>query len=281
VKHQILVTGNGKSGSWKIRGEQLGEAIGAAVTPTPKHIAGLDRVVVVKHYMHPAIHEARRAAVPVILDVVDAWQSRLGNDRGRAASKAWLDDVMTLARPRGIVAATRAMATDCESYGLPVLALPHHARPGMEPNPIRPEVRRVGYEGSEKYLGWWRAAIADECAKRGWEFVINPPQLAEVDIVLAVRDEGGYPARHWKSNVKLANAQGSGTPVVVNREMGYLETASGVEHWADDIGELRLAFDALTSHEARLHAHRRLREATITLAQVAKTYRGWLCASSF
>ena len=45
----------------------------------------------------------------------------------------------------------------------------------------------------------------DEPAQTGLEV---PPDLSKMDVVLAFRESRGYPAKRWKSNVKLANAQG-------------------------------------------------------------------------
>lgn len=143
------------------------------------------------------------------------------------------------------------MAEDCEGFGIPVLWLPHHHRPGIARNPIREEIRKVGYEGSPQYINQWRPHIEAECQRIGAEFVVNPPRLADVDVVLALRDAKGYAPRFWKSNVKLANAHGSGTPFIGCRESGYIETASGAEYWADNPVELRVAMDWLKSQSAR------------------------------
>jgi hypothetical protein len=141
-------------------------------------------------------------------------------------------------------------------------------------NPIREKVKTVGYEGGENYLGSWRPWLEAECTRRGWRFVVNPQELADVDIVVAVREFTGYAARKWKSGVKLANAQGSKTPCVLMREAGYLETASGGERWADTKEEFVAAFDELTSVEARREAAGKLYGPT--LDAVADTYKRWL-----
>lgn len=71
--------------------------------------------------------------------------------------------------------------------------------------------------------------------------------------MVAVRGKpwGGYVSKHWKSNVKLANAHGSGTPFIGNRESGYEETATGAEYWADNMDEMRMALDWLESQTTR------------------------------
>lgn len=271
----ILMTGRGTSGSFQIRGVQLGQTIGATVMPNALDVAPYDVAVLVKRPTAELLERLRRANVRILWDIVDAWPQPAGNGWEREQCLKWLADQVAAIRPAGIVAATRAMAADCERFGVPVLALPHHARPGLRMNPIRP-LKVVAYEGGEQYLGRWIPIIKRLCAARGLEFVVNPTELAEVDLVLALRDCAGYAPRHWKSNVKLANAQGSGTPVICNREAGYLETASGAEQWADDEAELTAAFDALESTSTRLEAAKTLRAAAPSIDSVAATYVEWL-----
>lgn len=271
----VLITGKGTSGSWRIRGEQLGGVLGAAVVPNAVEVAPYDLAVLVKRPTSVLLQRLHRADVPVIWDVVDAWPQPAGNVWDLARCMEWLADQVKAIRPAGIVAATRAMAQDCEGFGVPVLALPHHARPGLRQNPIRP-LKVLGYEGGQQYLGRWLPIIQRQCAARGLQFVINPAEVADVDILLALRDCDGYAPRAWKSNVKLANAQGSGTPVICNREAGYLETASGAEQWADDEAELATALDALTPTDARRAAAQVLRAAAPEIDGIAATYLAWL-----
>src|SRR5688572_6717617 len=105
----ILVTGNGKSGSYKMRAEQLGRAIGATVDPAPKTVRGFDCVIVVKKNFHPAVRMAKDAKVPLIYDIVDAWQSVIGSDRGRGAALSWLDGDLTIVKPTAVVVGTTEM----------------------------------------------------------------------------------------------------------------------------------------------------------------------------
>jgi len=271
----VLMTGRGTSGSWRIRGLQLGGEMGATVLPNALDVAPYDVAVLVKRPTTELLQRFRRPGTKVIWDVVDSWPQPSGNEWNKQRCLDWLEEQIIMIRPDGIVAATKAMAEDCERFGLPVLALPHHARPGLRMNPIRP-LKVVGYEGGEQYLGRWLPIIKRLCAARGLQFVVNPAELAEVDLVLALRDCAGYAPRQWKSNVKLANAQGSRTPVICNREAGYLETASGAEKWADDEAELAAAFDALECTSTRLEAAKTLRAAAPSIDSVAATYVEWL-----
>ena len=272
---ELLITGRGTGGSWAIRGVQLGQAMRAEVVSNAKDVGRYDLAVLVKRPTPDLLQRLHRANVRIIWDVVDAWPQPIGNDWDSARCLAWLAEQVKAIRPAGIVAATQAMSKDCERFGVPVLALPHHARPGLRMNTIRP-LKVVGYEGGEKYIAKWRPVIASECARRGWQFVTQPTELADVDIVLALRDAGGYAPRNWKSNVKLANAQGSGTPVICCREAGYLETQSGAERWADTPDELREAFDSLESTADRIDASRRLASAAPRIESLATTYLQWL-----
>lgn len=276
---KLLFTGRGTSGSFQIRGIQLGRAIGAHVEPNAQHVDGYDVAVLVKRKTGNLVERLHRAKVPLVWDVVDSWpqDKNVGNTWNQQASLDWLGEQVREIRPAGIVAATNRMRLDCEklSFGLPVLWLPHHARPGLAINPIRLDVRKVGYSGAVHYLGKWRHVLESECKRRRWKFVVGVEQLAEVDIVVAVRDATGYAARNWKSNVKLANAQGSGTPIICNRESGYMEIDDGAL-FVDTEDEMKAALDSLVHYEVRLAVSQQLRAATISLDHVAKDYKQWL-----
>jgi hypothetical protein len=273
----VLITGNGKSGSYQIRAAQLGKAIGADVVPNALDVGAYDIVVLVKKARLDIADRARRAGVKVVVDIVDAWPQPEGNKWDRAACLAWLKGYVNSLKPDGIVAATHAMALDCEQFCIPTLYLPHHYRPGIERNPIREEVKVVGYEGAEHYLVRWRAVLEKECARRGWSFVVNPASLAQLDIVVALRDEDGYAPRHWKSGVKMSNAMGSGTPFIGCREAGYMEMAVGnTSKWADNETELKVAFDALTPQAERRRASEWMLAVAPSIEKVAAKYRAWL-----
>lgn len=271
----VLITGRGTSGSWQIRGEQLGRAMGATVQPRALDVAAFDAVVIVKRAEQELVDRVHRAGVPLVWDVVDAWPQPDGNAWSEAACKAWLRQQVQRIRPAAIVAATQAMATDCAAFGVPVLALPHHARPGYTVNPVRP-MQVLAYEGGMQYIGAWLTLLEAECARRGWVFVVNPSTLAGVDALVALRDQNGYAPRAWKSNVKLANAQATGTPIVCNREAGYLETTRGGVLWADTPSEVRAALDTLGNSVVRRELAAELRAWHPSLDAVATTYMRWL-----
>lgn len=275
---KCLVTGSGASGSWEIRGRQLGAAIGATVLADAPAavIRAHDLVVLVKRPPAALLQRIHAARATLVWDVVDAWPQPAGNGWAQQQCTAWLREQLRYVRPHAVVAATAAMAEDVRSVVGDVLALPHHARPGMPINPVRGAIRVVGYEGSERHLGAWYEVVSGEAHRRAWQFVVNPPRLADVDVVVALRELEGYAPRRWKSNVKHANAAGSGTPFIGCRELGYLEQACGAERWADNPRELAEAFDALETHEARSSAARALLAVAPRIDDVAARYAVWL-----
>lgn len=273
----VLITGKGGSGSWKIRGEQLGHAIGATVKPqaTADDVSAHDVVVVVKKLPDRSV---LRHAKRVVWDIVDAWPQPAGNSWDEWQAKRWLNDTFKT----DCVFATRKMQADSAADGI---FLPHHWRPGIAENPIRKHVQKVGYEGSERYLAHWRPVIDAECASRGWQFVVNPAELAELDIVLAVRggEFEGYATRHWKSCVKLSNAIGSMTPFIGIPESGYKEIAQRGPVWVEKPEWLKNAFDFLENHNERLRVadeFRRLRPS-LSLETIATGYSRWLQGLKF
>ena len=275
----FLFTGSGKSGSWKIRGEQLGAAVGATALPMAVDVDAFDLVVVVKRVPPELLLRLHTAGVKFVWDIVDAWPQPNGNAWSREEARAWLRQELARVRPFAVVAATRAMAQDVQELApaTPVIALPHHARPGIEPNPLREAVGVVGYEGGEAYIAGWRKEVERECSARGWRFVVNPSSLSQLDIVLALRDADGYAPRNWKSNVKLANAQASGTPFIGVAERGYTETALvGCERFVSSPRELSVALDALRPLAERKRVSGWMRSVAPLLPSVAHEYKQWL-----
>lgn len=249
---------------------------GATVQPMALDVAPYDLAVLVKRAPAALVERLHHAHVPIVWDVVDGWPQPVGNEWNRDECLAWLRGMVKAVRPRAIVAATQAMATDCGEFGVPVLYLPHHARPGIEANPIRESVQTVGYEGSEAHLGAWKPWLEAECRRRGWAFVVNPARMADADIVVALRERTGYAPSTWKSNIKLANAMGSGTPFIGAREAGYIEQSCGVERFVETEDQVSKAFDALTPQKERLRCSGFMKAVAPRLEYVAATYRAWL-----
>jgi hypothetical protein len=275
---QVIVSGTGKSGSWLIRGEQLGKAIGAAVIPQAGNCHGFNVAILIKRPPEHTIETARTSGATIVWDVVDAWPQPVGNLWDRFACISWLESSLRRIRPHAVIAATEAMAKDVSEFGLPVLALPHHARPNARKADIRQTIKRVGYEGSLRHLGGlWENRLRSWCSANDAELVFNPDDLCDLDVVVALREHQCYGPSKWKSNVKLANAQAIGLPIVCNRESGYLETSpSGGVAWADSLEEFNAAMASLKPQEARQAASELLMRDTITLEATATKLKAWL-----
>lgn len=269
---KICVTGRGTGGSFAIRGVQLGTAIGAHVEAQTLR-SKADLVIGVKR-LPTAMADAYRGRL--VWDVVDSWPQPHGNDWDEAMCIEWMASEVQRLKPIGIIAATKQMAADLQGFGVPVLWLPHHARPGLDRNPIRDQVKLIGYEGSPPYIESWRQAIESVCERIGAKFIVNPPKLSVLDVVLALRGSSGYGPRKWKSNCKLANAHGSGTPFIGSPEKGYLEMATGGEYWAANPEELANAVAHLMSHRRRLQVQEQFLAAAFTLEQAAGRLKDWL-----
>jgi hypothetical protein len=184
----IIVTGKGgNAGSWKVRGEQLGAALGATVKPyaTRADFDAHDVAVVVKRPV-AVITELQRSGKPWVFDLVDFYPQPAASGWGRDTAIAWVRERLRELKPNGIIWPTKRMREDFDT-GLPGIVLPHHHRPGIRRNAIRERIQIVGYEGRPEYLGPWAGIIERECARRGWLFVLNPAELADLDIVVAFR----------------------------------------------------------------------------------------------
>lgn len=273
----VLITGKGSSGSWKIRGEQLGDAIGAVVQPNaePHDCKQADVVVIVKRTPRAVLEAVRKSGRPWVWDIVDAWPQPFGNAWGRETALEWLRSELDYLKPHAVVFPTSQMRIDSGWEG-PALVLPHHAWPKYSPHVVAGSVSRVGYEGAAHYLGRWQAMLEKECRRRGWEFRLGG--LDQCDIGVAFRDVGGYPAQAWKANTKLANMQALGIPFVGHRELSYVEFGSGSEFFVETLEQLASVFDTLTCHDTRLEIAEAMRAATPSLQQTAETYAKWLSA---
>lgn len=279
---KLLFTGRGTSGSWAVRGAQLGRAMGARVVPMAslEDCRWADVIVVVKRVPAELLQRIRQSGRPWIYDIVDAYPQPLCSSWGETESKAWLKEHLAGLLPDCIVWPNQRMKADYSAGGKVIY---HHHRPEIRRNPIRPRISSIAYEGAPSYIAGWMPAIEQQCRRIGAEFVLNPDSLAHVDVVLALRDNNhaGYPQRAWKSNVKLANAHGSGTPFIGLPEPGYEETASGCEYWATNAEELGTALDWLESQSAREQVSERFLQAALPVGRIAKEYWSWIEALRF
>jgi len=268
---KILVTGRGgRAGSWACRGLQLGGAIGATVKPmaTRGDAQQADIAIVVKRTPEEVMTALRGRRW--VFDVVDFYPQPEASYWSKAQAVAWVKDRIRTLNPTAVIWPTQRMAEDC-AVDKPSFCLPHHHRPGIERNPIRETITCIGYEGAAPYIETWMPAIRRECERRNWQFLLNPGRLADLDVVLALRggDHEGYVQRHWKSNVKLANAHGSGTPFIGQRECGYIETSSGAEYWIEDPDALGVCLSLLESRSTRQNVQDTFLPCAFTLEKAA------------
>lgn len=276
----VLMVGSGK-GSWEMRGQQLGNAIGARVTSAP-HIGDwgwADVAVLVKRAGLRCASDAHSYGVPIVWDAVDFWSQPYDNGSDEGRSRALLSNQIAAIKPTLTICATQAMAEACGG-----VYLPHHSWLGLLPQRPREHVQIVTYQGNPVYLGQWRTALLLACKARGWAFAQAPDAagadpLWQSDILVAFRDGpwDGWMCREWKSGVKVVNAQAAGRPIITQPSAAMREI--GAPGWevttTETIGH---AFDQLTTRPARELAYEAcLKQAqTYRLPSVAEQFRGIL-----
>ncbi|HEX8030278.1 MAG TPA: hypothetical protein VF491_17510 [Vicinamibacterales bacterium] len=268
----ILVAGLGK-GSWEMRGQQLGAAIGARVTSTPTAAdwQWAQVAILVKRAAFHLAAPARQAGVPIIWDALDFWSQPRENWMSAHAAHQLLGATIAEIRPALTICATEAMARACDGA-----YLPHHSWAGLEPQPAREQMGVVAYEGNPAYLGRWHDELSRACRSRGWSFVVNPADIRTVDLFVAFRDGqwDGYPCREWKSGVKVSNAIAAGRPIIGQTSAALREMAPP-HTIVESPTELDAALDAWTPHAARAAAVDvcRLKAPALRLSAIVAQYR--------
>ena len=269
---RLLFTGRGGNGSWQVRGDQLGEACGAVVktNATAEDFEECDLAVVVKRVPSRLLEDLRDSGKPWAFDIVDAFPQPASSAWSAKQSIDWVRALLDKLDPTAVIWPNERMRHDC-CDGRPGMVLRHHYRPNAQPNPIREKIEKVGYEGRSLYLNSWRHHLVRECVRRGYAFVENPTGLSELDVVVAFRggEWDSYASRHWKSNVKLANAHGTGTPFVGQPADAYVESSTGCEYWVTDPAGIRVALDWLESQSAREQIHDRFLRAAYSVTDAA------------
>lgn len=245
---RVLIVGAGK-GSWTMRGLQLGAAIGARTTsaPTRDDWQWADVAILIKRAGRMYAHDAHAAGIPVVWDALDFWRQPAENHYGETDARRYLAAEIAAIRPALTIGATQAMAEACGG-----VYLPHHSWAGLEPTAPREAVSVVAYEGNPVYLGSWASALSTACARRGWAFVVNPPDLRAVDILVGFRDGqwDGFMCRAWKSGVKVVNAITTGRPFI-SQPSAAVRELSPAGSIVQTVDELDAAFDAWTPLAAR------------------------------
>ncbi len=271
---KILITGNGTAGSWAIRGDQLGRAVGATIKPRAsfEDCSSADLVVVVKRVPGHVLAAIRLSGKPWVLDCVDWWPQPCDWDQERSVQ--WLQQTLTELKPSAIVYGTERMREDA---GIDGLILPHHSwSKYVAHRPVvRDSISTLSYEGNINYLGRWHSALMEYCSDYGYRLDING-DMRNADIGIALRDDAGYPARWWKPGTKLSNLHALGIPALCTREAGSESVAGGSEFWIESKAELLSALDSLHDMELRETISTLMRASMIRIEDVAKKYLKWL-----
>lgn len=269
---KILFTGKPNKGSWQIRAVQMAEGLGQCVPFATVHqCREADFIVVVKRTPPEVLRSVRASGRPWAWDAVDPYPQPLCSTWSRKQAIFWVREQVLELRPTVVCWANKKMSQDIDMEGV---VIPHHHRPGTPCNPVRDRITLVGYEGSPKYLAEWAPALHMAAERIGAKFTDSPASLAECDVVVAVR--GGpadcYATRQWKSNVKLANAHGSGTPFIGQKDPGYQETRAGGEIWVAKPDDLGPALETLALQKDRQKISENFRASAITLQDCQKQW---------
>lgn len=273
---RILMVGADGKGSFEMRGRQLGHALGARVTlqPSARDWSWADVIVLVKRAAMKWGLQAKRAGAPVIWDVLDFWKQPEENTISLDRLRERIADECKAIGVTTVIGATQAMAQDLNG-----VYLPHQCIAGLEPAPPRLDPNRtivVGYHGRAKYLGGWKRRLEQACDELGMVFVVNPVDLRELDVVVALRDGqwDGEVCRRWKSGVKYVNALVAGLPVLTHATSGFAEISPvGAIIERPEALEERLQTVSAPTNRAEAYETARSRAQEFDLFSVANRYR--------
>lgn len=269
---KLLIVGSEGKGSWKMRGQQLGQALKARVVtkPASSDWAWADVVVLVKRAAFQYQRQVSALRVPVIWDALDFWDQPVENGRSEAGLVQVVEETRSALGLDLVIGATEAMARAVGGA-----YLPHHCRLGLKPTPPRVKAEVVGYDGQRKYLGSWLTALESACAELGMQFVVNPPDLRAVDVLVSFRDGqwDGWACRQWKSGVKYVNAIVAGRPVLTQPSAAFDELAP-VGQFVESTTDLVDALRAVTAQEVREQAYAmgQQRAASFQVEAIAARY---------
>lgn len=251
-----------KRGTYEMRGRQIATLRPEWTTQWEDGCYPVDVFVMVKK-IDPRATIAKR----IVYDVIDPWGQKDGRDDG---AKIPNDDAAReyfkrrwrwrqFINVNGYIFTNRVMRKHMEplTEGAKTITIYHHYQPGIALNPVREQALYVGYQGKAIFLAEWADKLDAICKRLGMTFVVNPKSLARVDIAVAVR--GGIYANFfshkYKSNIKLANCYGSGTPCVVWPEASYLETACPEVRFFETERELEDRLAELRDYKLRCRIH--------------------------
>ena len=255
----VLFTSRSGAGAWKVRGEQIAATRTnwwALNKPKPDDVNKCDVLCVVKRPDFELIEFAKQKNKIIIYDIVDSWAQPSDGVKytNKAGAKKLFLGMWSDIKADGFIFPTWTMSKQLGSLVTLSTTIYHHYLPNIGRNPVRKEVKTIGYEGGD-YLGPWQNLIQKKCKTYNIEFLFNPKTYTDMDIAILARggDHGSYLSRNYKSNVKLANAYGSGTPVLVHfDEMSAHDTDDGdVLFFTDDKSFERQLKLLMSNHSLR------------------------------
>jgi hypothetical protein len=258
-------------GSWDVRGRQIGAVLNAKVTQKPVMAdwRWADVVILVKHAIDEWGATAKRCNLPLIWDVLDYWQQPEENERTVEDYRQVIAKRASQCGIGALIGATRQMAEDIGG-----VYIPHHSRPGLKATPPREKARIVAYEGTRKYLGRWLDALEAACAERGLGMEINPPSLANADVVVSLRwGKWDGPLCHdWKSGVKYVNALVAGKPVIA-QPCSALTEIDPVGVTVPSMDQIGWAIDSAVGLRHEAYALAKQRRQEFAIETIAAQYR--------
>ncbi len=251
--------------------------------PSTQALEEAELLCIVKKPDYRVIEKFRKLGKPVVFDIVDSWgqpaDEMIYNNKQKCLdffSGAW-----KLINADGYIFPTFRMYSDLGALVQDKIVIYHHYKPQLLRNPVRRHVSNVGYEGGD-YLGEWQPLIERECNRRGLRFLMNPSNYLDLDILFLARGggRGNFLPRTYKSNVKLANAIGSGTPALVHfEEMSAHDVDTGdVFFFTDHPGSMQRQLDRLVDdYSLRLQIHQNFLDAAsrFHITHIADQFEGF------
>lgn len=263
---RVCFTGRNRAGSWEVRGKQIAstrENWYANQEVDVDQIDDFDLFCFVKKPIPKLIEKIRARKKPVVFDVIDSWAQPTDNDKVTNAAEAqalFAEKWSELPRFDSYIFANKKMHSDLGGLVGHSTYIYHHHREHLPRKPVRKTVRTIGYEGNDTYLGEWRDIIERLCEERSLQFVTDTDTNSDLDIGFACRgsEHACYLSNNYKSNVKLANFYGTGTPAIVHADdRSYHETDCGDVLFFKTPEQLARQIDRLLNFEYRQAIHQR------------------------
>jgi len=278
---KVSFVGYEGKGTWQIRAKQIAPFIKARLDPNLLKPSECDAVILIKRPPENLLRRIQKFNKPIIWDIQDSWFQKKEDGNMSAYEKAdimkWLKDYLDIVKPIHVIATTSVMKKDLNSLGYSSTIINHFHRPNIQINPIREQLKIVGIEGTVMQYGQWPSKLKNICKKKNYVFLENfetsKDKLHTFDAVIAIREHTGYAATNWKSNVKLANAHGSGTPGIFGEEQSYKDTASGFELWASNEDQVLSSLEYLEPYDIRKNISENFIKNKISIEQIAEDYK--------